>query len=61
VLVGIDGESTSLYVIVALLISRGFGFFSMRDVRQSQINPYECGSSHSKVVACASDIQLAEL
>jgi hypothetical protein len=55
------GEVTSLYVVVALLVSRGFGFFSMRVVEQSQRNPYECSSSHKKVVACASYIQCAEL
>jgi hypothetical protein len=33
----------------------------MRAVEQNQINPYECGSSHSKVVPCAYYIQLVEL
>jgi hypothetical protein len=33
----------------------------MRAIEQNQKNPYECGSSHSKVVAYASYIQLVEL
>jgi hypothetical protein len=37
------------------------GDFQMRVVEQNQRNPYECSSSHSKVVACASYIQRAEL
>jgi hypothetical protein len=39
------GEVTSLYIVVALLVG----------------DHLECGSSHSKVVDCASYIQLAEL
>jgi hypothetical protein len=42
------------FVVVALLVSGAW-------VRHNQRNPYECGSSHPKVVACASYIQLAEL
>jgi hypothetical protein len=61
VLVGIGGEVNFLFVVVALLVSRGLRFFCMRAVRQTQRNLYECGSSHSRVVACASNIQLAEL
>jgi hypothetical protein len=33
----------------------------MRVVGQNQRNPYECGSFHLKVVACASYIQIAEI
>jgi hypothetical protein len=33
----------------------------MRTVEQNQINPYECESFHSMVVACAPYIQLAKL
>jgi hypothetical protein len=54
------GEVISLYVVVALLVSRGLRFFLMRVVEQNQSNPYKCGSSHSKVVPCAPYIQLAE-
>jgi hypothetical protein len=61
VLVGIGGEVNSFFVVVALLISRGLGFLRMRTVRQNQRNLYECGSSHSRVVVCAFNIQLAEL
>jgi hypothetical protein len=61
VLVGIGGEVNSFFVVVALLISRGLGFLRMRMVRQNQRNLYECGSSHLRVVACAFNIQLAEL
>jgi hypothetical protein len=61
VLMGIGGEVNSLFVVVALLVSRGLGFFRMRAVQQNHRNLYECGSSHSRVVACASNIQLAEL
>jgi hypothetical protein len=61
VLMGIGGEVNSLFVVVALLVSRGLGFFRMRAVQQNHRNLYECGSSHSSVVACASNIQLAEL
>jgi hypothetical protein len=61
VLVGISGKVSSLFVVVALLISRGSGFCRMRAVRQNQRNLYDCGSSHSRVVACASNIQFAEL
>jgi hypothetical protein len=59
--VGIGGEVYSLFVVVALLVSRGLGFLRMRAVRQNERNLYECGPSHSSVVACASNIQLAEL
>jgi hypothetical protein len=59
--VGIGGEVNSLFVVVALLVNRGLGLLRMRVVRQNQRNLYECGSSHSRVVACASNIQLAEL
>jgi hypothetical protein len=55
------GEVTSLFIVVALLVIRDLGFFSMRVVEQNQINPYECGSSYSKVVPCAPYIQLAKL
>jgi hypothetical protein len=58
---GIKGEETSLFIVVALLVSRGLGFFSMRVVEQNQRNPYECSSSHSKIVACAFYIHLVEL
>jgi hypothetical protein len=61
VLVGIGGEVNSLFVVVELLISKGLGFFCMRAARQIQRNLYECGSSHPRVVACASNIQLVEL
>jgi hypothetical protein len=61
VLVGIGGEVNSLFVVVALIVSRGLGFFCMRAVQQNQRNLYECGSSHSRVVACASNIQPAKL
>jgi hypothetical protein len=61
VLVGIGGEVNSLFVVVSLLVSRCLGFFCMRAMRQNQRNLYECGSSHSRVVACAFNIQLAEL
>jgi hypothetical protein len=61
VLVGICGKVISLFIVVAILVSRGLGFFCMRAVRQNQRNIYECGSSHSRVVACASNIQLVEL
>jgi hypothetical protein len=60
VLAGIRGEVNSLFVVVALLVSRVLVFFRMRVVRQNQRNLYECGSSHSRAVACASNIQLAE-
>jgi hypothetical protein len=60
VLVGIGGEVNYLFVVVALVVNRGLGFFRMRAVQKNQINLYECGSSHSRVVACASNIQLAE-
>jgi hypothetical protein len=33
----------------------------MRAVEQNQSNPYEGWSSHSRVVACASNIYLTEL
>jgi hypothetical protein len=39
----------------------GLGFFSMRAIEQNQRNPYECGSSYSRVVPCTNYIQLAEL
>jgi hypothetical protein len=52
---------TSLYVVVALLVSRGLGSFLMRVVKQNQRNSYECGLSHSKVDACASYMQLASI
>jgi hypothetical protein len=61
VLVGIGGMVNSFFVVVALLANRGLGFFRMRKVRQNQRNLYECGLSHSRVVACASNIQLVEL
>jgi hypothetical protein len=44
VLVGIGGEVNSLFIVVALLVSRGLGFHCMRAVRQNQRNLYECGS-----------------
>jgi hypothetical protein len=61
VLVGIGGEVNSLFILVALVVSRCLGFFCMRVVRQNQRNLYKCRSSHSRVVACASNIQLVEL
>jgi hypothetical protein len=61
VLVGIGGEATSLFIVVGILVSRGLGSFSTRVVQKNQRNPYDCSSSHSRVVACASNIQLAEL
>jgi hypothetical protein len=61
VLVGIGGEVNSLFIGVALLVNRGLGFFCMRVVRQNQRNLYESGLSHSRVVACDSNIHLAEL
>jgi hypothetical protein len=33
------GEVTSLYVVVAVLVSRGLGFFSMRVVEQNKEIP----------------------
>jgi hypothetical protein len=60
-LMALTSEVTSLYIVVALLASRDLESFSMRAVRQNQINPYECGSSNSKVDDCASYIQLVEL
>jgi hypothetical protein len=57
----LTGEVTFLYFVVALLVGGGLGFFSRMAVEQNQKNPYECGSSHSRVVACASYFQLAEL
>jgi hypothetical protein len=54
-------EVNSLFVVVALFVSRGLGFFRLRVVQQNQINPYECGSSHSRGVARASYIQLAKV
>jgi hypothetical protein len=33
----------------------------MRAVEQNQRNSYECGTSHSKVIACAHYIQVVEL
>jgi hypothetical protein len=38
VLVGIGGKVNSLFVLVALLVSRSLGFFRMRAVRQNQIS-----------------------
>jgi hypothetical protein len=61
VFVGIGSEVNSLFIVVALLVSRDLGSFCMRVVQQNQRNIYECGLSHSRVVARASNIQLAEL
>jgi hypothetical protein len=55
------GEVTSFYAVAAILIGRGLNPFCMMAVEQNQTNPYECGSSHSRVVACALYIQLVEL
>jgi branched-subunit amino acid transport protein AzlD len=44
VLVGIGGDVDSLFIVVALLVSRALGFFCMRAVQQNQRNLYECGS-----------------
>jgi hypothetical protein len=55
------GEVISLYVVVALLLNRGLGFFLMRVEEQNQSNPYECDSSHSKIIPYASYIQLVKL
>jgi hypothetical protein len=35
VFVGIGGKVNSLFIVVALLVSRGLGFFRMRAVRQN--------------------------
>jgi hypothetical protein len=61
VLVGIGGEVSSLFIDVALLDSRGLGFFHLWAERQNKRNLYECGSSQSRLIASASNIQLAEL
>jgi hypothetical protein len=50
------GKVTSLDVVASLLVSRGLGPFI-----GNQRKSYECGSSHSKVVPCASYVQLADL
>jgi hypothetical protein len=54
------GKVTSLDVGASFLVS-SLGSFCRKVVEQNQRKSYECGSSHSKVVACASYVQLAEL